>query len=163
MRRAPVGRVLLFAGLYGLAQIAYQRLRDTQAGTWLIEHATVTPAAALIALVFPADAVLPIGPRLVWPGGRLQLLAGCDGFEVIALFVPAVLVAPVAWRRGLFMLGVGIALIWSLNQLRLLALYAAFRHWREIFDPLHTVWGPLLMLVLVSAFFAWNLRGARSN
>lgn len=163
MRRERAGRILLFAGLYGLAQFAYQGLRDSLLGTWLVEQATVAPAAALIALLFPTDAVQPLGPRLVWPGGRLQLLAGCDGFEVVALLVPAVLAAPVPWRRRLFMLTVGIALIWGLNQLRLLALYASFRHWRDAFDPLHTVWGPLLMLVLVSAFFAWNLRDARST
>lgn len=162
-RNERVWRVLMFAALYGLALFVYQGLRDAEAGTWLVERATVAPAAALIGLIFPADGVLPQGPRLVWPGGRLQLLAGCDGFEVVALYVPAVLVAPVAWRRGLFMLGIGIALIWSLNQLRLLALYAAFRHWREMFDPLHTVWGPLLMLALVSAFFAWNLRDDRAG
>jgi len=160
-RSERLGRVLLFACLYGLAQFAYQGLREVQAGRWLVEYATVAPAAALIGLVFPADGVQAVGPRLAWPGGRLQLLAGCDGFEVIALYLPAVIVAPVGWRRGLSMLGAGVALIWGLNQLRLLGLYAAFRHWREVFDALHTVWGPLLMLTLVSAFFAWNLRNAR--
>jgi exosortase/archaeosortase family protein len=69
-------------------------------------------------------------------------------------------VSPVSWRRGLVMLALGSALIWLFNQCRLIALYAAFRYWRDGFDALHTVWGPLLMLAMVCAFFAWNLRRA---
>lgn len=151
-------RIGLFLILYAAAHAAYRMLRDAGTSHWLIDTATALPAATLIDLLFPADAVQASGPRLTWPGGRLQLLVGCDGFEVMALYVPAVLVAPVGWRRGLTMLGLGLLLIWTLNQLRLLALYLAFRHWREGFDALHTLWGPLLMLGAVAAFFAWNLR-----
>ena len=157
-RRFGWAALLLFVLLYAALQAAYQALRGSATGRWLIDAATVAPAATLIGTVFPHDGVLAQGARLVWAGGRLQLLAGCDGFEVLALFVPAVLVAPVAWRRGLAMLVLGTALIWSLNQLRLLALYAAYRHWRDGFDALHAVWGPLVMLSLVFAWFAWNLR-----
>ena len=116
------------------------------------------PAAALIDLFFPADGVSAHGPRLTWPGGRLQLLAGCDGFEVLSLYLAAVFVAPVPWRRGLVMLSLGCLLVWALNQLRLLGLYVSYRHWREGFDALHTVWGPVLMLSAGFAWFAWNLR-----
>lgn len=158
---ARLALLMLFAALYGALQWAYQASRGAGAGRWLIDHLTVAPAAALIRALYPDDGVLAQGTRLVWPGGRMQLLAGCDGFEVLALFVPAVLVAPVSWRRGLAMLALGAALIWSLNQLRLLALYSAFRYWRDTFDALHTVWGPLVMLSIVFGFFAWNLRRAR--
>ena len=158
--RARLGRAALFGLIYALLHAAYQGLRAAGGSHWLVDAATVAPCAALIELLFPADGVQAAGPHLLWPGGRLQLLAGCDGFEVLALYVPAVLVAPVAWRRGLIMLMLGTLLIWCLNQARLLALYLAFRHWRTGFDTLHTVWGPLLMLSAVFAFFAWNLRRA---
>lgn len=157
-RGARWWRIGLFVLLYAAAHAAYRALREPGVGHWLVDTATALPAAALIDLLFPADAVQAAGPRLVWPGGRLQLLAGCDGFEVMALYVPAVLVAPVGWRRGLVMLGGGLLLIWALNQARLLALYLAFRHWREGFDALHTLWGPLLLLGAVAGFFAWQLR-----
>lgn len=157
-RSARWWRIGLFVLLYTAAHAAYRALREHGGSHWLVDTATALPAAALIDLLFPADAVQAAGPRLVWPGGRLQLLAGCDGFEVMALYVPAVLVAPVGWRRGLVMLGGGLLLIWALNQARLLGLYLAFRHWREGFDALHMLWGPLLLLGAVAGFFAWQLR-----
>jgi exosortase/archaeosortase family protein len=157
MRAAVVARIALFALLYLGSNAAYQTMRGSGLGRWLIDGLTVVPAATLIAMMFPTDGVIAYGPSLIWPGGRLQLLAGCDGFEVLALYGPAVLVAPVSWRRGLLMLASGSVLIWALNQLRLLALYGAFRHWHDAFDPLHTVWGPLAMVSLVFGHFAWNL------
>lgn len=156
-----LGGIALFVALFLVLQVAWQRWGTGDAGTWLIGHATVAPAATLIGMLFPYDHVWAQGPRLAWPDGRLQLEAGCDGFEVLALFVPAVLVAPVSWRRGAAMLLVGTALIWGLNQIRLLALYLAFRRWPEAFDSLHAVWAPLLLLGATFAFYAWCLRHAR--
>lgn len=153
-----LARVAGFAALYLLLQTGYQALREGPDTPWVIERGIVLPAAALIGGVLPADGVVAQGARLVWPGGRLQLLAGCDGFELLIMLVAATLVAPVSWRRGLFMLGVGGAGIWALNELRLFALYLSFRHWRESFDAVHTVWAPLLLLGALAGWFAWNLR-----
>lgn len=156
-----LGRVALFAGLYLALQAAWRQLCAGEAGAWLIDRATVAPAAGLIGMLLPHDNVWANGPRLAWPEGRLQLEAGCDGFEVLALFVPAVLVAPIGWRRGVAMLFAGTLLIWGLNQVRLLALYLAFRRWPEIFDPLHAVWAPLILLGATFAFYAWSATRAR--
>ena len=152
--------VAAYLALYTLFQAAYQALRTGGHSHWLIDQLTVAPSAALIGSVFPGDGVWAQGSRVMWPGGSLALLAGCDGFEVLALYLPAVLVSPVSWRRGLAMLVLGSALIWLFNQGRLLTLYAAFRYWHDGFDALHTVWAPLLMLAMVCAFFVWNLRRA---
>lgn len=156
-----LGRIALFATLFLALQAAWWQLGEGEAGDWLIGRATVAPSAALIGWLFPHDHVWAQGPRLAWPDGRMQLEAGCDGFEVLALFIPAVLVAPIGWRRGVAMLLAGTALIWCLNQARLLALYLAFRRWHEAFDPLHAVWAPLLVLGATFAFYAWCLRCAR--
>lgn len=158
---ARLGRPALFVALFLGLQAAWRQLGTGDAVDWLIVRATVAPSAALIGWLLPHDHVWAQGPRLAWPDGRLQLEAGCDGFEVLALFVPAVLVAPIGWRRGVAMLLVGTALIWALNQARLLALYLAFRHWHEIFDPVHAVWAPLLLLGATFAFYAGCLRCAR--
>jgi exosortase/archaeosortase family protein len=158
--RAGLLRVAAFALIYALLQFGYQSMRDSP-GSWLIDRVTVVPAAALIDGFFPSDGVVAQGNQLQWPLGRLRLLAGCDGFEVLTLYLAAVLVAPVSWRRGLLMLAAGTALIWVMNQGRIVGLYLAFRHWREGFDVLHTVWGPLVMIAVVFAFFAWNLRRER--
>ncbi|MDP1789707.1 MAG: archaeosortase/exosortase family protein [Methylibium sp.] len=151
-------RVSLFLALYALLHWAYQSLRESSLDPWFIHTITVQPAAVLIGWLSPFDGVSAVGPRLVWPQGRLTLLAGCDGFEVMSLFIAAMLVADVTWRRGLVMLLAGCAAVWGLNQLRIAALYWAFRYERDWFDAIHTVWGPLLLILCVTVFYLWALR-----
>jgi exosortase family protein XrtM len=148
-------RVGLFLLIYGLLHWAYQSLRDSRFDPWFVHTLTVQPASALIGLLFPSDAVNAVGPRLVWPEGRLTLLAGCDGFEVMSLFVAAVLVADTGWRRGVAALLGGCVAVWALNQLRIAALYWSFRYQRDWFDAIHTAWGPLALIVAVAALYWW--------
>lgn len=156
--RSPVWlRASLFLALYGALHLAYQALRDSRFDPWFIHSLTVRPAVALIGMIFPLDGVTAAGSRLVWPDGRLTLLAGCDGFEVISLFVAAMLVADMPWRRGVPALLGGVMLAWAMNQLRITWLYWAFRYQRQWFDDIHTVWGPLLLIAAVSALFWWAL------
>ena len=153
--RAPVAlRIGLFLLVYGGLHWAYQSLRSSAFDLWFIHVLTVSPAAALLDALWPADLVRAIGPRLAWPGGALTLLAGCDGFEVMSLFVAAVLVADLSLRRGLVALAVGCTAVWALNQTRIVALYWAFRYEREWFDPIHTVWGPVLLIATVAFLYA---------
>jgi exosortase family protein XrtM len=155
-RASPVWlRVGLFLLIYVLLHWAYQSLRDSRFDAWFVHTLTVQPASALINVLWPADAVAAIGPRLVWPEGRLTLLAGCDGFEVMSLFVAAVLVADTGWRRGLVALLGGCLTVWALNQLRIAALYGSFRYQREWFDAIHTAWGPLALVVSVAGIYWW--------
>ena len=148
----------LFLVLYAVLQGAYQWLRSSRWDATFIESTTVRPAVRLLGWVAPADSVQAIQARLVWPGGQLTLRAGCDGFEVMCLFVAALLVADVAWRRGLAGLVVGCLAIWSLNQVRIVMLYEAFRRHRDYFDVIHTLWGPLLIISAAAVVYFWVLR-----
>ena len=152
-------RVVLFVVIYFFFHWAYQALRASSLDPLFIRLTTVSPASFLFGWLWPLDGVAAEGPSLVWRGGRLTLLAGCDGFDVMALFVAAMLASDVAWRRGVTALIFGCAGIWILNQLRVAALYWSFRYERAWFDPVHTIWGPLLLIVLVAAIYAWALRG----
>jgi hypothetical protein len=44
-------------------------------------------------------------------------------------------------------------LVFALNQTRIVGLFYAFRHDREQFDLLHTVVMPLVMVLVLGAFF----------
>jgi len=167
-KSSPLGlRIGLFLGIYALLQWAYQSLRSSSFDPWFIHSLTVAPAASLIGWLVPADAVAAVGARLVWPGGRLTLLAGCDGFEVLALFVAAMLVADVDWRRGLVGLMLGCVAIWGLNQARIAALYLTFRYERPWFDAVHTAYGPLVLICAVAGIYAlilgWRPLARRSD
>lgn len=159
-------RVALFICLYAVLEWGYMTLRGSRFDALFIHWLTVQPAAGLIGWAFPADGVVPAGHSLQWPGGRMSLLAGCDGFEVMTLFIAAMLVAEVDWRRGAVGLLLGCIAIWALNLLRILALYASFRYAPGWFDSVHTVWGPLLLIGLIAALYGlivwWPVRPSLS-
>lgn len=160
----PDPRHLRLAGFgvcYLLLQWAATYWRDAGSTDWLIERATARPAGRLIAVLWPQEHVRSIAAGLAWPGGSLQLLRGCDGLEVLTLYVAAVLVAPVGWRRGLVMLGLGLATTWLSNQLRVLLLYWSWRHWPSAFDALHVIVAPVVLLLVLLALFRALLQGAR--
>lgn len=146
-------RVTLFAAIYSALQWAYIILRGSRFDPLVIHWLTVQPAALLIRWTFPTDGVVPAAHSLNWPGGRMSLLAGCDGFEVMTLFIAAMLVSNVSWRRGALGLLFGCIAIWLLNLLRILALYASVRYAPDWFDPVHTIWGPLVLVGLIAALY----------
>lgn len=156
--RSRLGR---FALDWALLFVALQALRAGPAGAWWMAQANAAPSAALIGWLRPADGVLAQGPRLVWPGGRLSLQAGCDGLELLALLAAALLAAPLPWRRRVALLPALLLLVWALNQGRLLALYTSFRHWPDGFDALHVVVAPLLMLGLAGGWLLPRLGAPR--
>jgi exosortase/archaeosortase family protein len=147
-------RVGLFMLFYALLESAYLALRSSPMDDAFIHWLTVRPSAALVQWFRPLDGVQAAGPALEWLGGSLALRAGCDGFEVMTLFVAALLVADVPWRRGVAGLLAGCLLIWLLNQVRILALYSSFRFQRDWFDSIHTLWGPVLLTGCVLAVYA---------
>jgi exosortase/archaeosortase family protein len=150
-------RVTGFGLLVLLLQAGLQQWRAQPVGQAWIDRVTVTPVATALGMMRPADQVRAQGERLIWPGGRLRLQAGCDGLEVLVLLVAATMVAPLGWRRGLVTLLGGTLLVWLLNQARLLALYGSFRFARESFDLLHTLVAPMLVLLPALGWLAWNL------
>lgn len=151
-------RVLAFGALYLTLQWVASAWREHDGAWWLVDQATARPAGRLIGAMWPDEHVRAFGGGLAWPGGSLQLARGCDGLEVLTLFVAAVLVAPVGWRRGLQMLALGTALTWAGNQARVLLLYFSWRHWPQAFDVLHVLVAPIALLFALLVLFRWQLR-----
>ena len=151
--------LLRFAGIFFLAffllQWSYQALGATALYRFYIETLTVQPSAAIIHLLAPADGVSAIGHRLAWQGGGLNILNGCDGAEAMELLIAAFLAIAGGWRMRLSGILWGSALIYGLNQARIVALYFAVRHDKALFDLIHGLIGPLAIIALACLFFAW--------
>lgn len=144
----------MFLTAFALLQWAWGESRGTWIERLAIDHATVRTAAWLIDSLDPAVGVRAVGSRLKAEGGGINILNGCEGIEVVFLLASAMLVAPVRWRARLLGLAAGSLVVFALNQGRVLALFFALRTDRGLFDALHGVVCPLMLILGAGVFFA---------
>jgi exosortase/archaeosortase family protein len=158
---ANVARVLAFLALFTALTLAWTSRAAAPLQAWVIERLTVQPAAWLFGRFDAGRGVEAAGARLTSPGGNVQVLPGCEGADLAFLLVSAMLFAPLPWRSRLLGLAVGAALVFVLNQARVIALVVAAGHDRAWFDLLHGTVLPLLLVAAVGAFFlGWLALGA---
>jgi exosortase/archaeosortase family protein len=141
--------VLSFAALQGLWQLA----RGGAVEFLVVHHFTVQPAVALINWLTPDAHAQALRFSIAAIGGGLNILNGCEGIEAFFLLLSAFLVAPLPWRARLLGLFGGFCFVFLINQARILLLFYAYRINRAWFDPLHSLVMPLLVVILVCAYF----------
>lgn len=147
--------VLVFVVLYVAVQAspAFQHA--------FIEGLTVPTAAWLInATGLAGMPVAAIGSRLVAAGGGLNVLQGCEGLDLLCLWLAATAAGPFGWRARLLAATLGSVLVFALNQLRLVSLFHLYRNHREWFGDAHGLWWPLLLVAAVWGLFALWQRAA---
>ena len=161
-----VRRVLGFALCFTLLQLTWQAASDGAAGDVVTYHASAVPAAAAINLITPGIGAYAFYDRVWAPGGGIRILNGCEGVEILFLLVAALAVTPVSARRRLVGLLIGIAFVFVLNQVRLVTLFYAFRESPGLFNTLHSLVMPILMVIGVLCYFqlwfAWRPGNAAS-
>jgi exosortase/archaeosortase family protein len=146
-------RLVFFLAVFATLQGLYEAAKGSWVERLVIDHATVQTAAWLIDTVDPSVGVTPAGPRLRAPGGGINILNGCEGTEAVFLMIAAMLVAPLPLRARLGGLLAGTLVVFVLNQARVVALFYAFRSDKAVFDMLHGIVGPLLLIITAAAFF----------
>lgn len=162
----PLGlSVALFLGAFALLQWGWTEARGSWIERLVVDRMTVRTAASLINAFDPTVAVQAVGSRLKAAGGGINILNGCEGIEVVFLLAGAMLAVPMAWRARLLGIIVGSGVVFVLNQGRVIGLFYAFRSDRALFDTLHGVVAPLLMILVAGMFFvAWlDRHGSRST
>jgi len=147
-------QLLLFAVLFVAMQAAWSLAQGTFLEHVTVGDWTVKPAAFWIQWITPDIGAIANGYSISAPGGGINVLNGCEGFEVIFLWITALVITPLGWRRRMGGLLFGVALIWALNQVRLLVLFYAYRLDKSWFAHLHGTIAPLVLIVLVAAAFA---------
>ncbi|MBC7956151.1 MAG: exosortase/archaeosortase family protein [Cytophagales bacterium] len=160
--RALLARALAFALVFMALQAGWEAAR----GSWIerlwVHDLTVHSASLVINLLTPEVQAVPKGARIVAPGGGLNVLFGCEGTDAVFLLTAALLVFPLSVRARLTGLLAGLVWVFVLNQVRIVALFYAFRTDSGLFDLLHTLAAPLLMVVLTGLFFHLWLERAGS-
>lgn len=156
--------VLVFAGGYALFHSLYFLIPDRMLREQIYHFGIVASAAEVINLVAPAEQVTGKHNRLSSPRAVLEIVRGCDGSGVIFLLVAAILALAAPWtHKGAGVAG-AVALIYLLNQLRIIGLYFVAAYRPAWFTPLHTYWVPTLFIMIACAYFAWwSTRATRSS
>lgn len=148
-----------FLTVFVVLQSFYGLAGGSAAEKWIVETATVMPAAEAITLLHPGWQARADGPRLAVGGKLINVRYGCEGTEVIFLLVAAMLATRAGWRWRLAGLLTGIVVVWLLNQMRLVALVHVLMLRREWFASVHGAIAPLLVVALAALFFlAWLRR-----
>jgi len=155
----PGTRAMLFLIVFFGLQWAYGLCGGTGVQRLLIEAAVVKPAAALVNALEPGVAAVAVGTELRSPGGGLNILAGCEGTEILFMLAAVFSICglPLAARlRGLLY---GILLVFVLNEVRIVVLFHAARSGKTVFDLLHTLVAPSVMVLAVAGYiYAWLYR-----
>lgn len=159
VKRSGMGllpRAAFFLLAFAVLQLGWQASRGTFVQRFVVHECTVRPAVYVINVLTPAVHATARGSSVAAVGGGLNIENGCEGLEALLLLVAAFLVAPIPWRSRLSGLIFGSALVFLLNQARILALFYAYRASHALFDPLHADVLPIILVLIVCAYFyAW--------
>lgn len=143
----------LFAVLFIAMQAGWSVAQGTTLEHITVGDWTVKPAAFWIQLLTPDIGANAQGYSINAPGGGINVLNGCEGFEVIFLWIAALAITPLSWRNRGLGLVLGVGLIWVLNQVRILVLFYANRSDKVWFSQLHGTIAPLVLIVAVAGVF----------
>ena len=143
----------LFVCLLVLMQFGWNAIHDSSLVRNVIDNITVNPAAWMIGMISPEIHAQAIGSHLAAPGGGINILNGCDGVDVVLLILAAMQVAPIPVRWRLMGMLSGGGLIYLCNQLRILALFYSYRSDKSLFNLLHGIVAPFLLILISVAFY----------
>jgi len=151
-------QVAIFAAVFLSLQWAWSQARGTGLEQRVIGDMTVAPAAWFINLLTPQVGAQAAGSSVKAPGGGINVINGCEGLDVLFMVIAAFCVYSTAWYRWLLGLVGGALLVWALNQGRVVGLFYASRHDKDLFALLHGTVAPLLLIALVALAFAGFVR-----
>lgn len=146
---------LMFVLVVAVLQWAWSEARGTAIERAVIDTATVGTAAVAINALTPDVHASAAGARIRAPHGGINVLNGCEGTEVLFLFVAALMAYPMSWRTRIGGLVVGTVFVFVANQVRLIALFYAYQNDRGLFDQLHGMVMPLALIVATLGLFVW--------
>lgn len=147
--------LLVAAGLFLAMQRGYIVLRNTH--EQVLNHSlNAVVSATCINLLHPASDVTAVDAKLVSRTATINVMKGCEGFEVMLLFIAVLLAYPMAWRRKLLGVLLGSLLIYAINIVRIVSLYFIKVHYPRLFDATHvTVWQTIIIFVAGIFFLFW--------
>lgn len=148
----PVLFLLLAVGLMA----GYYALPQTLIDQVIVRYFAVVPGAHILDWLTPSYPVTSESTRILSPLANLNVLKGCEGTEVLLILYAAIIAMRRPWRATLVGLLVGSAVVFVLNQFRIVALYFVVAWQRDWFEAVHGFAAPILIVVLCGiGFLGW--------
>jgi exosortase/archaeosortase family protein len=154
------GSALIFLGVFFILQMSYDACRGSAFEHFVLGDMTVAPTAVLIQMLTPEIDVKVLGNQLKAPGGGITVLKGCEGTEIMFMLVAAFSAVVMPWKRRLVGLGIGILMVFCLNQVRLVGLFYAHRADASLFDLLHGTLAPIALVIIVALYALYWFQNA---
>ena len=160
-RKQELRFLLVFLSCYGLLHMAYFMVPDKFLRDVVFHTGIVTVSQSVINISAPREHVSAVGNKLVSTKASLEVVRGCDGSGALFLIMAAILAFSATLKRKLLGLFLGLALIYGLNQIRIIGLYFLVAYQRDWFLPVHTYFAPSFIVIVSCIFFAWWAFGAQ--
>lgn len=151
--RPQLSFLILLVLWYGAFDWAYRQVPDHLLADQVYRWGINEVAAHIINLLQVDAQVRVDAHRLVSPRVTLEVVRGCDGSGLLFLLSAAVLAFKVAWQRKLQGLLAAAAIVFALNELRVVALYFVLANQPAWFVPLHASIFPVVIIVLSSTLY----------
>ncbi len=146
-------QLLVFLGAFlFLTGLEYTFRREM--GPFVNGVLNVRAGTALINAITPAEAVVARGNRIESSTTSIEVAQGCEGVDVMLMFLAAMVAMPLALRRKLVGSLVGIGVIYVANLLRLAGLWYCLKYTPSRFESMHVVVGQTAIIVVAIAVFA---------
>lgn len=156
-------QALVFILLFILMQAGWQMVRDDAIGHFIRGTITVEPAVMMIHVLTPTIAASALGNQILAPGGGLVIKIGCEGVEALFILIAGLLSVSMAWRAKLSGILLGLILIYTVNEIRILILFYAFRADKALFQLLHGTIAPLALIAVAGLFYHYWLLKNQTN
>jgi exosortase family protein XrtM len=150
----------MFAGLFALLFAAFEASRGTSFEKFIIGDLVLTPTAALVNRLAPAEAVRVEGRTLITSSSALRITRGCEGVEMLLLLTAGILAFPSSARHRIRGFCWGLIIVYALTVTRLALLHFTLRYSPRAWDMLHGVVLPLGPVLLIALYFLhWSAAG----
>lgn len=142
--------VITYAALYSLYLSVPDRVFES-----LYYYGIVLPGSAAVKVVSPDEVVVVSRNSIQSRTALLEIVHGCDGIELLLLLSAAIVAFPALWTHKAAGLLSVVALVYVVNETRIVALYFVLSYRSAWFDLLHEYLIPGTLLALCGAWFMW--------
>jgi len=146
---------LLFLGIAALLMGLYYAMPTALVENGIVRVFTVIPSGFLLDWLTPDYRVTTAGTRILSPVASLNVLKGCEGTEALLLLYASMIAMWRPLKATCVGILVGTALIFVLNQIRIVSLYFVAAYHPSYFELIHGFLAPLLIIAFVALFFLY--------